>query len=213
MKTALVAGSTGLIGSQLIKLLLDDPGYGSVIAISRKPLDVRHSKLKNVIADLSTLDAHRDQLVADEVYCCLGTTMKVAGSKEAFRAVDFDYPLALAKLVHANGAKCFSLVSSLGANADSFVFYNKVKGEIENAIDDIGFDRFHIFQPSLLLGNRNEKRVGEDSAKTAYQLLGFLLPKKYKAIESLKVAKAMIHFSHEKVPGRFVHQSNILQNF
>lgn len=213
MKTALVAGSTGLIGKQLVHLLLEDSSYETVIAISRKPLDIRHSKLKNVIADLATLDEHKAQLVADEVYCCLGTTMKVAGSKEAFRAVDFDYPLALAKLTYANGAKSFALVSSLGANADSFIFYNRVKGEIEKAIDDIGFDRFHIFQPSLLLGDRTEKRAGEDSAKTAYQLLGFLLPKKYKAIEAVKVARAMIHFSHEKVPGRFIHQSNVIQSF
>ncbi len=213
MKTALVAGSTGLIGNQLIGLLLDDPSYQTVIAISRKPLDIQHPKLKTVIADLSTLHDHQEQLVADEVYCCLGTTIKVAGSKEAFRAVDFDYPLALAKLTYAKGAKSFALVSSLGASPDSFIFYNKVKGEIENAIDDIGFDRFHIFQPSLLLGDRNEKRTGEDSAKTAYKLLGFLLPKKYQAIESIKVARAMIHFSHEKIPGRFIHQSDVIQNF
>jgi len=213
MKTALVAGSTGLIGNQLIRLLLNDPSYGTVIAISRKALEIQHAKLKVVMADLTTLDEYKTQLVADEVYCCLGTTMKVARSKEAFRAVDYDYPLALAKLTYASGAKSFALVSSLGANADSFVFYNRVKGEIEKAIDEIGFDRFHIFQPSLLLGDRTEKRAGEDSAKTAYQFLGFLLPKKYKAIESIKVARAMIHFSHEKVPGRFIHQSNVLQNF
>lgn len=213
MKTALVAGSTGLIGKQLVRLLLEDSGYETVIAISRKPLGIKHSKLKNVIADLATLDEHKGQLIADEVYCCLGTTMKVAGSKEAFRAVDYDYPLALAKISYANGAKSFALVSSLGANAGSFIFYNRVKGEIENVIAEIGFDRFHIFQPSLLLGDRTENRTGEDSAKRAYQLLGFLLPKKYKAIESIKVARAMIHFSHEKVPGKFVHQSNIIQNF
>ncbi len=213
MKTALVAGSTGLIGKQLVRLLLEDSGYETVIAISRKPLGIQHSKLKNVIADLATLDEHKGQLIADEVYCCLGTTMKVAGSKEAFRAVDYDYPLALAKISYANGAKSFALVSSLGANTGSFIFYNRVKGEIENAIAEIGFDRFHIFQPSLLLGDRTENRTGEDSAKKAYQLLGFLLPKKYKAIESIKVARAMIHFSHEKVPGKFVHQSNIIQNF
>ncbi len=213
MKTALVAGSTGLIGKQLVRLLLEDSSYETVIAISRKPIGIQHSKLKNIIADLATLHEHKDQLVADEVYCCLGTTMKAAGSKEAFRAVDYDYPLALAKLTYANGAKSFALVSSLGANADSFIFYNRVKGEIEKAIDDIGFDRFHIFQPSLLLGDRTENRGGEESAKTAYKLLGFLLPKKYQAIESIKVARAMIHFSHEKVPGKFIHQSNVIQNF
>jgi uncharacterized protein YbjT (DUF2867 family) len=213
MKTALVAGSTGLIGDQLIRFLTEDPGYDTVIALSRKPLPIQHSKLKTVITELSSLDDHKTQLIADEVYCCLGTTMRTAGSKEAFRAVDFDYPLALAKLCYANGAKSFCLVSALGANPDSFIFYNRVKGEIENAIDEIGFDRYHIFQPSLLLGDRNEKRAGEDSAKTAYKLFGFLIPKKYQAIEGIKVARAMIHFSHEKVPGKFVHQSNILQNF
>ena len=213
MKTALVAGSTGLIGNQLIHLLVNDSGYEKVIAISRMPLSFQHSKLKNVVADLSTLDQQKNELVADDVYCCLGTTIKTAGSKEAFRAVDFDYPLALAKIAYENGAKSFSLVSSLGANADSFVFYNRVKGEIEKAIDDIGYDRLHIYQPSLLLGDRKEKRAGEDSAKVAYKLLGFLLPKKYKAIESIRVARAMIHFAHEKVPGRFIHQSNVIQNF
>ena len=213
MKTALVAGSTGLIGNQLIQLLVEDSGYDSVIAISRKPLPIQHSKLKTVIADLESLDAHKDQLIADEVYCCLGTTMRTAGSKEAFRAVDFDYPLALAKLCFENGAKSFCLVSSLGADPDSFIFYNRVKGEIEQAIGEIGFDRYHIFQPSLLLGDRTEKRAGEDSAKIAYTLIGFLLPKKYKAIDAVKVARAMIHFSHEKVPGKFIHRSDILQNF
>ena len=121
MKTALVAGSTGLIGNQLIHLLVNDSGYEKVIAISRTPLPFQHSKLKNVVADLSTLDQQKNELVADDVYCCLGTTIKTAGSKESFRAVDFDYPLALAKIAYENGAKSFSLVSSLGANADSFV--------------------------------------------------------------------------------------------
>jgi len=212
-KTALLAGSTGLIGNQLLELLLNDKRYSIVIAISRKPLSISNPKLSNLICELRDLSAHSNQLKADDVFCCLGTTIKKAKSKEAFRAVDLEAPLLLAKISKEQGAKKFVLVSSLGANKNSGIFYNQVKGEVEEAIKQVGFDAFHILRPSLLLGQRQEERTGEDAAKFFYKTLGFLVPKKYQAIESIKVAQAMLSFAQQDQPGNFIHESGELQNF
>jgi uncharacterized protein YbjT (DUF2867 family) len=212
-KTALLAGSTGLIGGQLLALLLGDHRYASVIAISRKPLTITHPKLVSLVCELRDLPNHRDQLKADEVFCCLGTTIKKAKSKEAFRAVDLDAPLLLAKISKGMGVEKFLLVSSLGANENSGIFYNKVKGEVEESIKEVGFNTFHILRPSLLLGLRHEERTGEDAAKFFYKVFGFLVPKKYKPIESIKVAMAMQLFAQEQQVGNFIHESDELQSF
>jgi uncharacterized protein YbjT (DUF2867 family) len=213
MKTALLAGSTGLIGRQLLQLLLDDPYYTVVKAISRKPLDFVHPKLQNIVADLNSLTQHYDVLKADDVFCCLGTTIKQAGSKDAFRAVDYDYPLELARLTKNQGAEQYLIITALGSDAKSGIFYNRVKGEVEKAIGEIGFQSYHIFRPSLLLGERMEKRAGEGAATAVYTALGFLIPLKYKAIDSVKVAKGMLHFAKQNVSGRFIHESKELQQF
>jgi uncharacterized protein YbjT (DUF2867 family) len=212
-KTALLAGSTGLIGGQLLQLLLNDQRYASVIAISRTPLTVAHPKLLNVVCELKDVTAHREQLKADDVFCCLGTTIKKAKSKEAFRAVDFEAPLALAKMAKEQGAQKYLLVSSLGANKDSGIFYNQVKGEVEAAVQQVGLPSLHIVRPSLLLGPRQEERSGEDAAKIFYKLFGFLVPEKYQAIESIKIARALLAFAHEGTEGRVVHESKDLQKY
>jgi uncharacterized protein YbjT (DUF2867 family) len=212
-KTALLAGSTGLIGSQLLELLLNDNYYSSVVAISRKPLSRVNPKLINLVCELRELSSHGNQLKADDVFCCLGTTIKKAKSKEAFGAVDLDAPLLLAKISKDLGAKKFFLVSSLGADKNSSFFYNKVKGEVEDVIQQVGFEIFHIVRPSLLLGPRQEARSGEDAAKFFYKFFGFLVPKKYKAIESIKVARAMLAFVQLKTAGSFIHESSELQDF
>lgn len=211
-RTALLAGSTGLIGNQLLHLLLEDPGYDKVIALSRKPLTLTHQKLQNVVLESDQLKQHID-LRADDVFCCLGTTIRQAKTKEAFRKVDYDYPLELAQTVHANGAKQFLLVSALGSDKNSSIFYNRVKGEVETAIAAVGFNTFHIFKPSLLVGPRKEQRSGEDAAKVFYKIFGFLIPKKYKGIESIKVARAMLAKARENQSGTFAHESDSLQEF
>ena len=213
MKTALIAGSTGLIGKKLLQIALDDPYYDVVKAISRKPLDIQHPKLRNIVADLNTLTQHHNELKADDVFCCLGTTIKQAGSQEAFRKVDFEYPLALAKMTSNQGAKQFLIITAMGSDAKSSIFYNRVKGEVEKAIEGIGFQSYHIFRPSLLLGDRTEKRAGEGAAMAVYKALGFLIPMKYKAIDSVKVAKGMLHFAKQNASGRFIHESKELQAF
>ena len=213
MATALIVGSTGLIGNQLVELLLDDDRYTQVTAIARTSLPFSHPKLKLIIADFDSIESQKEKLVADDVFCCLGTTIKSAKSKEAFRKIDFDYPLLIAKLTKALGAKQFLLVSALGANKASSVFYNKVKGEIEEAISSIGFESYHVFRPSLLLGPRIEKREGEQSMQKIFSAVGFLIPKKYKAIESIKVARGMLAIAKKNVSGNFIHESNSLQAY
>jgi len=213
MATALIVGSTGLIGNQLLQLLLTDAHYSKIIAISRHQLSFSDPKLLNIIADFKTLAQHKDHLLVDDVFCCLGTTIKKARSKEAFREIDFDYPLLVAQLAKEQGASQFFLVSALGANKTSSVFYNRIKGEIEDGIRKIGFNSYHILRPSLLLGPRIEKREGEQSMQKVFTALYFLIPKKYKAIESIRVARAMIALAKQNTLGNFVHESNELQGF
>ncbi len=213
MKTALVAGSSGLIGRQLLSLLLEDSRYAKIIAISRKPLELTHPKLENVVLDFDHLKQHSQALRCDDIFCCLGTTIKKAKTKEAFRKVDFDYPVELARIGKEQGAEKYLLVSALGANKNSSLFYNQVKGEVEDAIAKIEIPALHIFRPSLLVGPRAEQRGGEEAAKWVYNIFGFAIPAKYMAIESIKVARAMIFLSQEKVKGVLIHESKELQAY
>lgn len=212
MKTAIIAGSTGLIGSQLLQLLLQSDQYSKIVAITRQDLEV-HPKLVQIKADFEKAHSVAAEVVADDVFCCLGTTMAKAKSKENFYQVDFFYPFLLAKTSQAHGAKKFMLVSALGANKNASVYYNQVKGQVEEAIQGVGFPTLHIFRPSLLLGARKESRAGEDAAKFVYKYFGFLIPKRLKAIESIKVARAMIHFAAQPQTGVFIHESEELQQF
>lgn len=212
MKTALIAGSTGLIGNQLLQLLLSSDRYSKVIAVTRYDLPP-HPKLLVLKVEFEKLDQWAASLVGDDVFCCLGTTMAKARSKEKFYQVDFFYPLLIAKIAQSHGAKQYMLVSALGADKDSSIYYNRVKGEIEEAIKQVDYKAIHIFRPSLLLGARDEKRSGEDAAKTFYKLFGFLIPKKYQAIDSSKVANAMITLASQDDEGIFTHESKELQNY
>ena len=213
MKTALVAGSSGLIGNQLLSLLLEDSRYAKIIAISRNPLELTHPKLENIVLDFEQLKQHSHALKCDDIFCCLGTTIKKVKTKEAFRKVDFQYPLELARIGKEQGAENYLLVSALGANKNSSLFYNQVKGEVEGAIAKIGIPTLHIFRPSLLVGPRSEQRSGEEAAKWVYKIFGFLIPTKYMAIESKKVARAMISVAQEKRNGVIIHESKELQTF
>ncbi|MFZ6009019.1 MAG: oxidoreductase [Bacteroidota bacterium] len=213
MKTALIAGSTGLIGKQLLKLLLDSDRYQKVIAITRQELSISHSKLVQVKADFKLISETLHGVKPDDVFCCLGTTMAKAGSKENFYQVDFYYPFLLAKTARSLGAKQYLLISALGADRNSSIYYNRVKGEVEEAITEVGFDTLHIFRPSLLLGSRVEKRSGEDAAKFFYKAFGFLIPARYKAIDSAKVAKSMLYFASQEQKGNHIHESPEMQKF
>lgn len=211
MRTALIVGATGLIGKNCLYQLLETKEYTRIIALVRKPLAIKHHQLEQVIVDFDKLDSYKDQMIADDVFCCLGTTIGVAGSQENFRKVDFDYPVKVAEICIHQGATQFLLVSAMGADAKSSIFYSRVKGDVEQAITNLNYKSFQIFRPSLLMGNRKEVRIGEIIGKVVMKGLGFLFIgplKKYKAIEGETVAKAMVKAAIGENTGKRIFQSD-----
>lgn len=210
-KSALIAGATGLTGSELVKVLLEDPAYDKVKVLTRRPLDLEHPKLEQVKADFFRLDQYGEHFKVDDVFCCLGTTIRKAGSQKAFRRVDYDYPVKIAELAKANGATKFLVISAMGADAKSNVFYSRVKGQMEEALKRMDFSSLHIFRPSLLLGKRDEFRLGEKAASLLAPAFSPILRggmKKYKPIEAADVAKAMCKAAKSEEQGVFVHSSD-----
>jgi len=213
MKTAVVAGATGLIGKELVTQLATSNNYSDVIALVRRPVKSEYHNVTNLVTDLGNPGTALSGYRPDDVFCCLGTTMAKAGSKENFYQVDFTYPVLLAQATLALGAKQYLLVTALGADRTSAIYYNRVKGEVEDAIRAMRFRTLHILRPSLLLGPREEKRAGEDAAKLLYRVFGFILPEKYKAIEASTVARAMVEYARHEEPGSFIHESKEMQTF
>ena len=212
-KTALLAGATGLIGSQLLPLLLASERYAKVIVVGRKAVPMLHPKLVQVTTELDKLDEVRLKLIADDVFCCLGTTMRQAGSKEAFYKVDFLYVVKLAALAAGNFASQFMVVSSMGADAESRVYYSRVKGEMEAAVRQTPFRAIHIFRPSLLLGNRDQPRLGERLGAVLLTLASPLLRGpllKYRPVAAATVAAAMLRAAEDDGGGVRVHLSDEL---
>lgn len=198
MRTALIVGATGLVGGFLLRQLLAAPEYDRVISLGRRSLDLAHPKLTQVTADFAALEKATADLHCDDAFCCLGTTIKKAGSQAAFRAVDHVAVLAFAWAARRNGAQRFFVVSSLGANARSRVFYNRVKGETEEALEVLAFKTLAIFRPSLLLGPRPETRLGERAGEVIMWLAEPLLLgglRQYRAIQAEVVARAMLRCS------------------
>lgn len=195
-KTAIISGASGLVGNNLLNLLLNSKKYEKVFCLVRKPLALNHKKLEQIIFDYNNSNEYLKLPKVDDVFCCLGTTIKKAGSQEAFKKVDFEYPLHLAKTTFNAGAKSFHVVTALGSNSKSNIFYNKVKGELEDALKNIKFEQLSIYRPSLLLGDRKENRLGEKLGAVFMKSFGFLMQgtlKKYKAIQAKDVAKAMLY--------------------
>ncbi len=209
-KTALLAGATGLIGSQLLPLLLASDRYAKVIVVGRRAVPTLHPKLVQVTTELDQLEAARLKLIADDVYCCLGTTMAQAGSKEAFYQVDFLYVVRLAALAASNFAAQLLVVSSMGADAESRIYYSRVKGEMEAAVRQTPFRAIHIFRPSLLLGERATPRLGERLGALVLRglrplLRGPLL--NYRPVSGAAVAAAMLRAAEDDGGGVRVHES------
>lgn len=211
-KVALVAGATGLVGRHLVEILCKSNLYDEVKILSRRKLDLQYNKIKYVLVENFDLIVNeKDQLKADDVFCCLGTTIKTAGSKEKFYQVDYEYPVKIGEIAFANQAQQYLLISALGANATSSIFYNKVKGEVEKAIEKIGFQTLHIFRPSILVGKRKENRIGEKIGKALMQTFSPLMLaglKKYKPIKAITVAMAMHNCASQKASGVQIHESD-----
>ncbi len=213
-RTALLLGATGLVGGELLSLLLADQEYGQVTVLVRRNLPVTHPKLVQRVVNFDQLTDAADAFRADEVFCCLGTTIKKAGSQEAFRKVDYTYPLESARLAAAGGAGKFLLITSLGAYAKSPVFYSRVKGEVEEAIARLPLKTFLIFRPSFLFGNRQEFRLGEKLGILIWKPLGLLMMgpfRKYRGIQARTVAAAMLRKAKENLTGRHQYNSDQIQ--
>ena len=211
MKSCLVAGASGLIGSALVKLLLETPEFNQVHILVRNPLELVHPKLIQHPVNYTHLESATLDFEVTDAFCTLGTTIGKAGSKNAFYTVDHDYVISFAKKALALGVSGFYVVSSMGAHASSSIFYNKVKGEMEDDLKKIEFPKLGIFRPSLLLGPRQEKRIGEKLAGWMMSAFDFLIPLKYKAIHVDRVAKKMVELSLKMENGNFIMESDQLQ--
>jgi len=210
---AIVLGGTGLIGGELIQQLMDENIYSEIHVIGRSATNHTCSKIFFHQVDMNEISKHADLFNADVVFCCLGTTIKTAGSKEAFRQVDYDMVVNSAK-ASENKVKHFLMVSSLGANAKTSNFYLKTKGETEEGVMSTNIPNVTIVRPSMLFGNRKEKRTGEKIGIVFMKItepimLGGL--KKYRGIEASKVAKAMIKLSMDVNSGKRIYESQHLE--
>lgn len=211
-KKAVVAGASGLVGNELLKVLSAGDEYAEIAALNRKEVKYDLPAVSNKVVDFDRLD-EVDLSGVDVVFCGLGTTMKKAGSKEAFKKVDYEYVVELARRAYACKVKTFVVVSADGANADSAFFYLRVKGETEEALKAIGFERLIIVHPSLIYGDRKENRTGE---KVAFAVLSFLKPvligklRKMIPVHAAQIARACAHFATEKTSGvHFVKPTDI----
>ena len=208
--TATLVGATGLIGGYLLEELLNDPYFNTVRILIRRPVNITHTKLEKKIVDFNDSDSVLVALSnSDVLFCAIGSTMKkVKGDKEVYRKIDFDIPVNLARFCKMTGCEKFILVSSAGANAKSKNFYQRLKGETDEAVKEFGPKTVHIMRPSLLLGERKEFRLGETIGKVFMTSLSFLIPEKYKAIQGQDVAKVMLALSKRNEEGIFIHENS-----
>ncbi len=210
-RSVTVIGSTGLIGKQFLESVSEGE-FKQVTAISRREIPELMGKsfINQTIHDFSDLEAMRPDLKTDILVCALGTTIKTAGSQEAFMRVDHDLPLEIARIAHEAGCQTFILISSVGADAQSSIFYSRVKGQVEAALDELGFNQFHILRPSMLLGERQESRPGEFVGKLILTPLSFLIPWKYKPIHANTVSDKIKRLASWTQPGKYIWEGKSL---
>lgn len=211
MATAIIAGATGFIGNFLMEILLQSPEYQKVKVLVRKPLNITHPKLVECVVsfdDKNSLSNCMDK--EDVVFCCLGTTMKIAGSKEAFYKVDYTYPAYLGEIAKQKGINHFLIVTAGGSSEKSLFYYSQVKGKIENYLQSLRLECLQIFRPSLLMGERKDHRTGERFAQIVMSFLNVLMIgplKRGRGIHGKTVAESMYRHSLENKKGTFIYES------
>lgn len=191
-KTAIILGATGLTGGILLNLLLKDHRYEKIKVISRSSVGISNPKLEEHLIDLFELEKHKDIFQADEVFCCIGTTKSKTPDNRVYKKIDYGIPFAAAKLSKENNINKFIVISAMGANPESKVFYNKTKGEMERDVLKQKIPNTYILHPGLIGGERGEKRLGESIAKFFFKFLNPIIPKNYRTISPETIAKAMV---------------------
>ncbi len=213
-KTAILLGASGLVGSFLLNRLIESDAYSKIIIFVRSSLNINHPKLKEYVVDFDDTASYEELVKGDDLFCCLGTTIDKAGSQEAFRKVDYEYPVSFAQIAVKNGVKQYLLVSSIGADSGSSIFYLRTKGECEEGILRSGIASASVFRPASLSGNRKEFRLGERLSLPILKLFSFLLVgklRKYRPIEAAQVAKAMCEVAQHPKAGFTIYESDEIQ--
>ena len=211
-KTAIILGATGLTGSILLEKLIHDERYKTIKLFSRKEIDGLPSKVNQYVGNMLDLESFKVDFTGDEVYCCIGTTAKKTPDKALYTAIDYGIPVAAAKLSKDNGIHTLLVVSALGANAKSSIFYNKTKGEMERDVLLEKIKNTHILQPSIIGGKRNEQRIGEKIGLAIFKLMQPLFfggLKKYKITEAEHIAQAMINLANSSSKKQFIASHDI----
>jgi uncharacterized protein YbjT (DUF2867 family) len=205
-RTVLLLGATGLVGSECLRLLIADPTIERIVVLVRRGLErgTASNKVREEVVDFDALTERSELFKVDQIFSALGTTIKQAGSQSAFRRVDLEYPLAAARIGVKQGARHFLLVSAAGARSDSRIFYNRVKGELEDALRTMSYRSVTIVRPSLLMGDRRSPRLGEEIGKR----LGWIAPRKYKPILAATVAAALVQSARDDQPGLRIIESD-----
>jgi uncharacterized protein YbjT (DUF2867 family) len=208
-RVALVAGATGLVGRECVRLLSNDNVVTEVRAVVRRPLppDSAGPRVRECRTDFDQLPYHPEWFEVDWVFCALGMTMRQAGSREAFRRVDYEYPLIIAKAALERGASHLLLVSALGANAHSAIFSFRIKGELEEAVRALGYRSVTIARPSILIGHRQNWRVGEELGKR----MAWLMPPRWRPVHASQVASALVHAAHGSASGVQILKNALLR--
>ncbi|GAA4275215.1 nucleoside-diphosphate sugar epimerase [Aquimarina gracilis] len=201
MKTAIILGATGLTGGILLKQLIDDDRYDKIKLFSRKTIGISHPKIEEYIINMLELRDHAQEFIADEVFCCIGTTNAKTPDKELYHNIDYGIPVSAARLSKTNRIQTLIVISALGADSESRIFYNRTKGEMENAILEFDIPKTHILQPSLIGGKRDEKRPGEYFFKVVMKVFNPLLfgpLKKYRIIHPETIVSCMIWLANNE---------------
>ncbi|MBT2728062.1 NAD-dependent epimerase/dehydratase family protein [Bacillus sp. ISL-75] len=213
-KTALVLGASGLVGNELVKTLIQQNNYEKIHLLVRRPVEFNDPSCEEHIVDFDQLHKYQELFHVTDVFCCLGTTIKKAKSKEAFRKVDYEYPVEAAKISSKTGVEKYLIITAMGSNSKSLIFYNQVKGQVEEALGKLIIPSVHIFRPSLLLGERTEFRFGERIAEKASAFLNLLMVgalRPYKAIEARNVAAAMAAVAQTEKSGVNIYPSHEIE--
>lgn len=210
-KKAILVGATGLIGHDLLIKLLADDRFSEVLVISRNALEMEHPRLEQLVINFDDLNNYAKEITGDIVFCCLGSTIKKTPDLAVYRKIDYLYPLEVANLAFANGAIQYHLISAMGADVSSRLFYSRTKGELERDLQKIPFESIHIYRPALLDGNRKEERKAEHFMIGLFRFINPLLIgplKKYRSIKIEKIADAMLSKARGNEKGVHIYESD-----